>query len=213
MKKFLGSLLGVAVLVGGPVSAQAQFDDHTLHKEMVNHGVKQLQEKLRAEGYYSEDKLAYYGPQTEQAVKSFQKANGLVVDGVAGKSVLSALNAFDPGKLIDTAKKYRGTPYVWGGESPKGFDCSGYLNYIFKEATDVDLPRVVKDIYEHGDRVGELKPGDIVFFDLEGSGVSHAGLYSGNGNFMHASSTKGVTEAELDNPYWKKHYEGARRYR
>ena len=115
-------------------------------------------------------------------------------------------------QIISTAKKYIGVPYLWGGTSTKGFDCSGYVQYVFR-AHGITLPRTSKEQYKVGFAVSKsnLKPGDLVFFNTSGSGVSHLGIYLGNNEFIHASSSKGVTISSLSNSYWSARYIGARR--
>jgi len=115
-------------------------------------------------------------------------------------------------KIIATAKRYIGVPYVWGGATPSGFDCSGFVQYVFK-AHGIMLPRTSKDQYRVGTYVSKanLKPGDLVFFNTSGSGVSHLGIYIGNNQFIHASSSKGVMISSLSNSYWSARYLGARR--
>ncbi len=125
-----------------------------------------------------------------------------------------ALNRKEPtaGAIIATAKKYIGVPYVWGGSTPSGFDCSGFVQYVFS-AHGIQLPRVSKEQYKVGTKVSKanLKAGDLVFFDTEGNGVSHLGIYIGNDQFIHASSSKGVTITSLSNTYWSPRYYGAKR--
>ena len=115
-------------------------------------------------------------------------------------------------KIIATAKKYIGVPYIWGGTTPNGFDCSGYVQYVFK-AHGISLPRTSKQQYAVGSSVSKanLKQGDLVFFNTSGSGVSHLGIYIGNNQFIHSSTSKGVVITSLTNSYWSARYIGARR--
>ena len=116
-------------------------------------------------------------------------------------------------KIISTAKQYLGVPYVWGGTSPSGFDCSGLVYYVFQQH-GIHLNRTAATQYQHGTYVSKsnLRPGDLVFFqNTYKAGISHVGIYVGNGQFLHASSSQGVTISALSNSYWSSHYYGARR--
>lgn len=115
-------------------------------------------------------------------------------------------------KIIATAKQYTGVPYVWGGTSPSGFDCSGLVYYVFGQH-GITLSRTAQAQYQHGVFVAKsnLQPGDLVFFqNTYKAGISHVGIYIGDGQFIHASSSQGVTVSSLSNSYWSSHYYGAR---
>ena len=112
--------------------------------------------------------------------------------------------------IVATAKTCLGVRYKWGGESMSGFDCSGLVQYVFKK-NGINLGRTIKKQYEAGTPLSknELQAGDLVFFqNTYTSGLSHVGIYIGNGEFIHASSD-GVMTSELSNSYWSKHYYGA----
>ena len=135
----------------------------------------------------------------------------LLLPTVFGVSSASAASTDD---IVEYSKKFIGTPYVYAGGTPNGFDCSGYITYIYENFNVNDLPRRSADQYNFGEAVAksELKPGDAVFFNTSGSGVSHAGIYIGDNNFIHASTSDGVRINGLDDKYWKNKYVGAKRY-
>ncbi|ALX47919.1 NlpC/P60 family protein [Lentibacillus amyloliquefaciens] len=113
-------------------------------------------------------------------------------------------------KAIDAARAQIGTPYVWGGDSPGGFDCSGFIQYIFK-ADGISLPRTVSDTWNYTTQVGSPSVGDLVFFETYKPGPSHMGIYIGDGKFIHASESSGVETSKLSQSYWKNRYLGAGR--
>lgn len=112
--------------------------------------------------------------------------------------------------VIATAKKYIGVPYVYGGSTPSGFDCSGFVSYVYKQH-GIYLPRSSAAMYGNGTRVTSLAPGDLVFFNTNGKGVSHVGIYVGGNRFISATSNRGVKIDSLSDGYWGPRYLGAKR--
>ncbi|TBU98055.1 C40 family peptidase [Stutzerimonas kirkiae] len=110
-----------------------------------------------------------------------------------------------------------GTPYRWGGNTPEsGFDCSGLIGYVYRGAAGVVLPRTTQEMMgASGARVGRdaLRSGDLLFFATNGGRrVSHAGIYVGDGRFVHAPSSGGTVRLDsLSNNYWHKSYIAAKR--
>lgn len=109
-----------------------------------------------------------------------------------------------------------GTPYQRAGSHPGvGFDCSGFVVYLYHDVLGLQLPRNTGQQYameRSAPRRNALRTGDLVFFDTAGRGVSHVGLYVGEGRFVHAPNQGGYVRLDrLDDPYWKPRYRGARR--
>jgi cell wall-associated NlpC family hydrolase len=117
--------------------------------------------------------------------------------------------------LLQKALALLGTPYRWGGSDPdKGFDCSGLVGYVFRNALGIELPRVSRDMARNGELItdrAKLAAGDLVFFGRKGR-VNHVGIYVGEGRFVHAPSRgKDVTVSSLDQGYWHGRFLQARR--
>lgn len=117
-------------------------------------------------------------------------------------------------QILAEAQKYLGTPYVNGGASPSGFDCSGFVYYVLKQL-GYSPYRTPADQYKQGTSVdkSDLQVGDIVFFaGTYTSGISHVGIYAGNGQFIHSPNSRStVSYSDLTSGYWAQHYYGARR--
>lgn len=127
------------------------------------------------------------------------------------------ITSFPVDELIVYAKSFLGVAYVWGGDSPQGFDCSGFTRYVFAKF-GIDLPHEADLQMECGEAVAameDLEPGDLVFFRTEGSEiVNHEGIYLGGNQFINASSGYGsVRISPLDNGYYYQCYAGGRRLR
>ncbi|HBM97422.1 TPA: hypothetical protein DD394_08090 [bacterium UBP9_UBA11836] len=114
--------------------------------------------------------------------------------------------------LLNKARSYMGVPYVWGGTTPSGFDCSGYVQYVYGQV-GINLPRTADVQFNEGQAVsfGGEAPGDMVFFETYAPGASHVGIYLGNGEFIHASSSGYVRVSSLEESYFKARYLGAKR--
>jgi len=114
--------------------------------------------------------------------------------------------------LHDYYRQWQGVPYRYGGRGADGIDCSSFVRQTLGAIESLDLPRTTHEQAERGMPVsrGELSPGDLVFFKTGRAG-RHVGVYVGNGRFMHASTSKGVTISRLDNIYWRQHYWQSRR--
>lgn len=116
-------------------------------------------------------------------------------------------------KVIDTAAKYLGVPYLWGGTTPSGFDCSGFVQYVYAECGY----SITRTTYTQWDNDGtyvsrqNLQPGDLVYFGTDGS-PSHVGLYVGNGTMIHAPSTgKTIQYTSIDSDYYASRFMGGKR--
>ncbi|MFC0189318.1 C40 family peptidase [Fictibacillus aquaticus] len=216
MKKWIASTALASMMALAPIQAYAELGDTTLKPGMTHTDVKSLQSTLKQKGYftYTGSYTTYYGSYTTDAVKKLQRAKGLIADGVAGPKTFSALGVFgsiNETSLISYAKTFQGVPYLWGGTSPSGFDCSGFMYYVFKNSQGITLPRTASQMYTLGTKVSTLAPGDLVFFSTYAPGASHVGIYIGGGNFISATSSKGVAIVPMSNTYWSARYLGAKR--
>lgn len=211
----------------------------TLSKNSRGDDVLTLQKKLYLVGYDITEFDGVYGDETAKAVSAFQRDHKISVTGIVTNVTWRALRKAkekkgrhlpaikskttvkpapteyvvgDANAIVSTARQFLGVPYVFGGTTPKGFDCSGLVQYVFK-LNGVSIPRLADDQYRFGKAVSrhQMKAGDLVFFKTDASGVSHCGIYVGEGNFLHASSSRGVRIDSLDNEYWKPKYVGARK--
>lgn len=191
--------------------------------------VADLQSKLASLGFYEGEINGTYDELTKESVEKFQIHQGLEATGIAEQQTLiklftdydkyeadrAALSRRTAGKqIVDYAKQYLGVIYKWGGDSPKGFDCSGFTKYIYK-LFGVNLEHSASSQFNSGEVISkaDLEPGDLVFFTTYKKGPSHVGIYIGANQFIHASSgNKKVIITSLDSSYYLKRYLGARRY-
>ncbi len=121
-------------------------------------------------------------------------------------------SAFADSKMDTVISKTLGTTYKTGGISTNGFDCSGFTKYVFKNL-GLALPRTSKAQYSVGTAVSRnnMRPGDLVFFNTTGAGISHVGIFVGSGKFAQSSSSHGVIISSLNENYWANRYVGAKR--
>ncbi len=128
----------------------------------------------------------------------------------------SAASAGEANDILFRAIGLVGTPYHWGGNTPAGgFDCSGLVDYIYRTAAGIKLPRTSHDMASMNGRkvrrMTQLASGDLVFFDINGS-ISHVGVYVGKGRFVHAPNSGGTVRLDdIDGPYWGDHFAYAKR--
>jgi cell wall-associated NlpC family hydrolase len=156
---------------------------------------------------------------SDRALLLASDLNRLLVPGTSAVApTLNGLPAAEQGKIksvLQRAMALLGTPYRWGGSDPdKGFDCSGLVGYVFRNALGIELPRVSREMAKSGELINDrakLAAGDLVFFGRRGR-VDHVGIYVGEGNFVHAPSRgKDVQVSSLESGYWSHKFMQARR--
>ena len=191
--------------------------------------VQTLQLQLKKLGYFSGTGTGYYGSVTREAVIAFQRDNGLSADGIAGpatrKKAFSNNTASAPNiastsaaAIADIALKQVDKPYALGGNGPSRYDCSGLAYYAMTNA-GYKVPRYSASAYSEMSswskisKTGSLQKGDLVFFRSDTSSyISHMGIYTGDGQFVHASSGQNrVMVSSIDNVYWARNFVLARR--
>lgn len=229
-----GALTLLCLSASPALAATSSSSTDVLAVGTENQNVRQVQRDLKKLGYFPRNvhTTDYFGPLTEHAVVAFEKDHKLSVSTSVTPLILHLISS-DAAQapespqeaspkpqhtsvgqeIAHTAEQYLGAPYVWGGTSPSGFDCSGFTQYVFAKF-GIDLPRTAAEQATMGAYVAksDLRPGDLVFFDTSG-GISHVGIYIGSGKFVDAASTK-VEIDLLDNPYyWANNYVTARRVR
>jgi len=126
---------------------------------------------------------------------------------------VAALGSDARARLDAEIQRYVGTRYHYGSQGEQGFDCSGFTGKVFRDALRIELPRSSSAQAQVGTPVAkqDLQFGDLVFFNIYGKGISHVGIYIGNGNFAHASVKIGVTISNLSERYYQQRYVTARR--
>lgn len=217
-KNILAFSLGLALSLSVSLTALASFSNGDEGQEVLD-----IQKRLVELNYPVSSLTGFFGSQTELAVRSFQKDQGLTVDGVVGPETFKAImNKEIPvnraeipvvRRVINTALKMKGVPYVFGGTTPYGFDCSGFVQYCFR-AAGIELPRTcdVQILVGKPIKPNELRRGDLVFFTTYEPGASHVGIYLGDGNFIHAGGSS-VKISPVFTDYYGSRWYGACRIR
>ena len=184
--------------------------------------VKQAQQYLQKLGFDPGETNGQFTKATRKALRKFQKKYKLKETGNLDNATYEELKwqteAKEYGgnvastKILKTAAQYKGVPYVFGGTTPRGFDCSGYVQYVFAKH-GIRLTRTADTQAREGKFVSRknLKPGDLVFFTTYEPGASHVGIYAGNNLFWNATSSRGIMLSNLTDSYWGPRYYTARR--
>lgn len=193
--------------------------------------VQTLQLRLKKLGYFNGTGTGYYGPVTRAAVIAFQQANGLYADGIAGPNTRNkafsnntstspqqSTTSVSTSAIADIALNQMDKPYLLGGNGPNSYDCSGLAYYAMTNA-GFSVPRYSASAYSAVSswakitQTGSLQKGDLVFFRSDSSSyISHMGVYTGDGQFVHASSGQSkVMVSSIDNVYWARNFVLARR--
>ena len=184
--------------------------------------IKQAQQYLQKLGFEPGETDGRFTKATRKAIRKFQKKYNLKETGNLDNATYEELKwqaeAKEYGgnvastKILKTAAQYKGVPYVFGGTTPSGFDCSGYVQYVFAK-NGIRLTRTADTQALEGKFVSKknLKPGDLVFFTTYEPGASHVGIYAGNNLFWNATSSRGIMLSNLNDSYWGPRYYTARR--
>ncbi|WP_434640678.1 NlpC/P60 family protein [Thermoanaerobacterium thermosaccharolyticum] len=200
--------------------------------EILKYGSKgqavvSLQQSLNRLGYNTGGIDGIFGSATRNAVIALQKKFGLSPDGIVGPATEAVLNRTVVSgvssrgayvrtsnlSIVSIAEKYLGTPYVYGGTTPAGFDCSGFVQYVYKQAGK-SIGRTTYEQYVGGRPVSlsDLQPGDIMFFSTSGNGPTHEGIYIGNNRLIHMSDSSKKAAYDDFSGWFRTYYIGARRY-
>lgn len=164
------------------------------------------------EGYISSSLLSDKKKETSRAAETPRTSDNISTQTTDTTNTTSSVpDSKNGGSVVETAKSYIGSRYVYGGSGPSSFDCSGFTSYVYKQY-GVSLNRTAAGQYSNGTAVSkaELQPGDLVMFGK--SGINHVGIYIGGGQMVHAANpSRGVTTDTINSGYYYNNYVGARR--
>lgn len=182
-------LIAVSFFIA-PLFVSANSFAFNMPKEFASLGVQSLSQKevlSDSQGDVFSEKASYIKPKVNHDPRNIKSA------------------------ILAQFSNWKGTRYSWGGTTHKGVDCSALMQHIFSDSFHKTLPRTTGQQIQNGQQVSKnkLQPGDLVFFRTS-PGMRHVGVYVGDNQFIHASSSQGVTISSLANSYWVEHYETAR---
>lgn len=219
-EKLFSAKADEAKLIAAQRAEEAELAAKKAEEERLAAAKKAEEEKLAAAKKAEEAKIAAEKAKKEKlAAKKAEDAKKTAAAKTVsqptvsrGSTGVTAASAGKAQEIIEYAKQFMGVKYVFGGSSPKGFDCSGFTMYVFNKF-GISLPHSAKAQAEIGAAVSksELIPGDLVFFTTYKPGISHVGIYIGDGNFLEASSSRGIAITKLSSSYYKNRYMGATR--
>lgn len=192
----------------------ARFSASETRNQIITYAGKTQTKQIKQTNSTSETKAVVAEaskPEAKTAAQTETSKTKQVASTAKQQTEVSRSSSTNSSKLVSNAMSLIGVPYVFGGTSRSGFDCSGYTQYVF-QGSGVSLPRTSYAQYGVGSAVSrdELQPGDLVFFSTYDKGASHVGIYIGGGSFVHASNS-GVRTTSLSDSYYASRYVGARR--
>lgn len=213
MRPFFKSWLTICLLM--PLAAHATNREQQLPASFTGYTAKTHSSPAVAANQSTEP-APVISPRGHSSRAVIYRAPAKNSKAVANVKTLSGPNVKQSNSVVSRALQAVGTPYRWGGNTPgKGLDCSGLVKYAFNDVAEVDLPRTSNAMAEgHGVKVDrkDLKPGDLLFFNIKSRKVNHVAIYLGNDRFVHAPRRgKKVSVDTLKKPYWNSHYMVAKR--
>ncbi|WP_443093385.1 C40 family peptidase [Halobacillus faecis] len=166
--------------------------------------------------YVGDDQMVHPSVSEGVEVTSFEKDSYWSGRFLTARRITEGPDIAEENDIVATALQYLGIPYLFGGETPEeGFDCSAFTRYVFEEARNIFLPRSTDQQWSVGQDIAleNIQVGDVIFFsDTYREGISHNGIYVGDGKFIHASRSKQVTLAYLSDAYWQEKFTGVKRF-
>ena len=197
---------------GYVIATALTLDGTWIEKSAVSQKQKEVADRKAAEAKAAREKEEKEQKEKEEAQKKPASTPSSNSSSSNSNSSSTSSSSSKGQAIVDTAKKYLGVRYVWGGTSPSGFDCSGLVQYACSK-NGISVSRTSRDQFHNGVAVSksDLQPGDLVFFAKNGT-IHHVGIYVGNGNMIHAPQTGDVVKiSSINTPYRQSQYAGARR--